>query len=473
MSHQISPPITILGAGIAGLSASYHFSHERCVLFEAQPVWGGHAGSEHSFGYTFDRGPHVSFTRHAYVRELFERAVGGEFSEFDVRTRNYFCGHWIDHPAQVHLWQVPEPLRGQCSDEMLAAVDAPMPSPPPGNYGDWLRMSFGPTFAATFPGTYTRKYWTVEADELSCDWLGGRMHRPNRAEIEAGMQPSARQALHYITRVRYPSGGGYQSFLAGMARGARIEVGREVASIDLATRQLWFADGRSHDFERLVSTLPLDSFIARCQGVPSRVREAAETLECSQLLLVNVCAPHPARIDGHWFYVYDPELRSTRVHLAERLSPKNARADHTAVQVECYFGRRRPFPGAPQQIAAEVANELATMGFIDRDTLLRGEVNVFWRWASHANVIFTHPRREALDTILAWLEQFGLAREADDLAPTQDWATNDDVSAGSLMLAGRFAQWKYYWTDDCVLRGRQLAARVGDTQGRPEPCACS
>jgi hypothetical protein len=25
------------------------------------------------------------------------------------------------------------------------------------------------------------------------------------------------------------------------------------------------------------------------------------------------------------------------------------------------------------------------------------------------------------------------------------------------MLAGRFAQWKYFWTDDCVLRGRQLA----------------
>lgn len=472
MSHEVSSPITILGAGIAGLAASYHFGHERCVLFEAQPAWGGHAGSEQTFGFTFDRGPHVSFTRHDYVRELFERSVGGELAEFDVRTRNYFRGHWIDHPAQVHLWQVPEPLRSKCYHEMLAVADETAPCDPPVNYGQWLQQAFGPTFAATFSGAYTRKYWTVAAEELSCDWLGGRMHRPNRAEIEAGMQPGAQQALHYITRVRYPTRGGYQSFMAGMARGARIELARDVASIDLEARRLWFVDGRRHDFDRLVSTLPLDSFLARCQRMPGDVRDAAEALECSQLLLVNVCAPHPARIEGHWFYVYDPELRSTRIHLAERLSPHNAPGGHTAVQVECYFGRRRPFPGSPESIAAEVADELATMGFVDRASLERGEVYVDWRWASHANVIFTAGRRETLDTIFSWLEQFGLAREVDDLAPARDWSTADDTTAGSLMLAGRFAQWKYFWTDDCVLRGRQLAARVTKVEGL-QPCVCS
>jgi len=28
---------------------------------------------------------------------------------------------------------------------------------------------------------------------------------------------------------------------------------------------------------------------------------------------------------------------------------------------------------------------------------------------------------------------------------------------GQLILAGRFAQWKYYWSDDCVLRGKFIA----------------
>jgi hypothetical protein len=31
------------------------------------------------------------------------------------------------------------------------------------------------------------------------------------------------------------------------------------------------------------------------------------------------------------------------------------------------------------------------------------------------------------------------------------------VEIGDLALAGRFGQWKYFWTDDCVLRGYALA----------------
>ncbi len=42
----MTQPITILGAGIAGLSASYHFGHERCVVFDQRPAYGGHTRSE-------------------------------------------------------------------------------------------------------------------------------------------------------------------------------------------------------------------------------------------------------------------------------------------------------------------------------------------------------------------------------------------------------------------------------------------
>ena len=31
------------------------------------------------------------------------------------------------------------------------------------------------------------------------------------------------------------------------------------------------------------------------------------------------------------------------------------------------------------------------------------------------------------------------------------------IEIKDLALAGRFGQWKYYWTDDCVLRGKKLS----------------
>jgi protoporphyrinogen oxidase len=455
----LNPPadeITILGAGIAGLSASYHFGHHRCQIFERRPVPGGHTCSQQQFGFTFDEGPHVSFTRHDYVRDLFTRSTGGEVRDFPVRTRNYFRGQWIDHPAQSHLGQLAQPLRDQCYREMTSALHAPAPEAPPDNYRQWLDRAFGLTFAETFPAAYTRKYWTTDARNMSTDWLGPRLRRPTQQELDAGMQPGAIQAVHYISHVRYPQRGGYCAFLGELVRGARIHLGREVAAISLADQQIRFTDGSSYRYERLVSTLPLNAFVSCCHDAPHHVRDAAAALDCSQLLLVNVCAPETAAPEGHWFYVYDQDKASTRIHLTERLSPNNAPPGHTAIQVEVYFGRERPYPGDPDRIAAQVAAELVDMGFLDADALDQRRVQLFWRWVPHANVIFTHARRDALDTIFRWLEPYGLEREDHDLDPDTDW-TAARPPRGRLMLAGRYAQWKYYWSDDCLLRGRQLA----------------
>ena len=82
----------------------------------------------------------------------------------------------------------------------------------------------------------------------------------------------------------------------------------------------------------------------------------------------------------------------------------------------------------------------------------------FVKYVPWANVIFTHDTRPALECIWNWLESFGLEREEGDLHPLTDWNnTASPVAGGKLVMAGRFGQWKYFWTDDCVLRGRQIA----------------
>ena len=112
--------VLILGAGLAGLS-SYHIGHGRCILLESKSHAFGHISSYEREGFTWDEGPHVSFTKHAYVRELFEDSLVGKFEEYEVTTGNYFKDRWIDHPAQSNLYQVPEPLRSQCLDSFLSS----------------------------------------------------------------------------------------------------------------------------------------------------------------------------------------------------------------------------------------------------------------------------------------------------------------------------------------------------------------
>jgi protoporphyrinogen oxidase len=211
-------------------------------------------------------------------------------------------------------------------------------------------------------------------------------------------------------------------------------------------------------YDRLVSTLPLPEFVGLVPDAPAAVRAAARALDCTELLLVDVFAPKVMESDYRWFYVYDEDKLATRIHCVESLAPANAPAGMTGVQVEVYSSRHRPAAESPATVAARVAEELVELGFVAAADLRAGRVTVGWRMCPYANVMFTHPRRDALDTIYGWLEEHGLARETDDLAPATDWTANPPAPRGSVVMAGRFAQWKYFWTDDCVLRGRQIAA---------------
>lgn len=442
----------ILGAGLAGLAVSYHKGHARCLLLEADDRPFGHIKSHIQGGFTWDEGPHVSFTRHEYVRALFADSVGGGFEEFAAKVGNYFEGHWLDHPAQVALHQVPEPLRSRCVESFLAARQQPLT--PPANYAEWLVQSLGREFAETFPFVYTEKYWTVPAHELVTEWVGPRMHVPRVEDVVEGAKRSLGRNLHYITTFRYPSRGGYQSFAEKLRQGANIRTGSMVSAIDLAGKKVTLRDGTSFAYQQLVSTIPLPDFVRMCRDVPEPVRAAAAGLQCSQVVLVNVAAPHASLRPESWLYVYDRDKLSTRISIIEHLARGNAPAGSSGIQTEVYFGPRRPLDRSLESIGTQVMHELVEMGLLRSP----GGATVTVSKVDWANVIFTHETKPALDLIWSWLGKHGLRREADDLHPLTTWegAASTPGADASLAFAGRFAQWKYFWTDDCVLRGRSL-----------------
>jgi protoporphyrinogen oxidase len=454
--------IVILGAGLSGLSASYHLGHDRCLLLERNMHAFGHAASVQRDGFVWDIGPHVSFTNDPYVKSLFELSVGRDLEEIEVRVGNYYRGHWIDHPAQTSLHQVPQPERDACLASFLATresqpADGPVVAK---NYQQWLENAFGPVFANTFPAVYTRKYWTRPATELTTDWIGGRILYPRVEEVQRGATGPLSRSMHYISKIRYPRHGGYQSFAVELYRDSNIHFGAEVAGIDLKQRDVWLSDGTRIAYDHLVNTLPLPIFIRACRDAPPAVVDAAMRLGCTQLLLVNVAVPHASTRPEHWLYVYDDDKLSTRISCTEKLSPHNAPSGWTGIQTEVYFSRHRPLTTLPQTIGQRVEAELTEMGLIDRSHFSRGDTS--HRHIHHApwaNVIFDHDTAPALETIWGWLESYGLERDSEDTHPLTDWKAAPLPRAGrrSLTMAGRFAQWKYYWSDDCILRGKRCA----------------
>jgi protoporphyrinogen oxidase len=447
------PQFTILGAGLSGSATSYHLGHENCIVFEAKEHCGGHIHSKQINGFTWDEGPHVSFTQHQYVKDLFAKSVKQDFLEYPVFPTNYYKGNWIPHPAQSNLWAIPEPLRTACLQDFLATRKDVGEMLVPNNYEDWLITAFGKTFTKNFPEAYTKKYWTVPSNALTTDWVGGRVFYPNVDIVKQGFDGPQEISTHYITSIRYPAHGGYHRYASLLEKGMNIHLRKNVKEIDLERKIISFEDGTKHTYQTLISTLPLPNFIGYCNA-PDDVQNAARNLSCSELLILNFEVSHPPTRSEQWMYVYDENMYSTRVNFTDLLSPNNAPTGKCGIQVEVYFSKYKQLDVSIEKIKMVVTEELLQMGLILSEEAVEG---VQTQWISFANVIFDHSYRSSINTVLNWLSSFGLTREEDDDYPLTNWEEKNQKALGELILAGRFGQWKYYWTDDCVLRGKYIS----------------
>ena len=210
--------ISILGSGMAGCGAAYRLYQAGVptVMYDKHSHFGGHTAS-YTFpgGWIFDEGPHVSFTQEKRIQDLLATNIDGRFETLDTRVNNYWRGHWIKHPAQCNLHGLPAELVSRVLLDFIEAQQKP--DSVVANYEEWLRASFGNTFAETFPMEYTSKYHTTTAANMNTEWIGPRLYRPKMEEVTRGaLQPSSPD-VHYISHFRRRGGGGSRPQRQGRA----------------------------------------------------------------------------------------------------------------------------------------------------------------------------------------------------------------------------------------------------------------
>jgi protoporphyrinogen oxidase len=428
--------VCVLGTGMAGYGAAYGLKEagRRAILFEKRGHYGGHTTSYYYEGgkYTFDEGPHVSFTKDERVRRILAQAVDCKEEKFSTRVNNHWKGHWIKHPAQTNLYGLPSDLVVKIIADFVAARQHPRAEIR--HYEDWLRASFGDTFAETFPMEYTVKYHTTTAANLNTDWIGPRLYQASLEEVLRGALQPTTPDVHYIEGFRYPTRGGFMSYLRRFMENAEVHVGHEVVGIDPKRKQLKFGHGETASYGGLVSSMPLPDLIPTIEGTPEDVREAAARLACSELVIVNLVVDRSDLIDAHWTYFYDRDICFARLSTPHLQSPHNVPPGCGSLQAECYFSRKyRPLDRAPDDCIELVIRDLQRCG------ILREEDRILFRNTMHveyANVIFDLDCAKALKTVHGYLDDLGIA------------------------YCGRYGEWKYIWTDESFLSGERAAQKV-------------
>ena len=429
------PNVIVLGTGMAGFGAAYRLHSEGIVpvIYDKNGYHGGHTASfRSSNGFLFDVGPHISYTKDPRIQDLFAESVNQQYETLQIYLNNYWRGFWPQHPVQLHLHGLPEEVIvkviADFEEERLA------PERPIATYADWLLSSFGKTFSELFPMQYTRKYHTTTAENMTTEWLGPRFYRPNLEEILRGaLSPSAAQK-HYITHFRYPSKGGFVSYLNKFVPLGNLRLNHQLTSIDPRTQTLTFSNGVVTQYDALISSIPLPNLIRMIEGAPREVLEASRLLACSTCVVVNLGVNREDLSRAHVTYFYDEDICFTRVGYPHMLAASNAPPGTGSIQAEIYFSEKyKPFTGSPNDWIEAVIRDLRRCGILhDDDGILYSEAMLL----PYANIIFDLDRAAALKTIHGFLDDLGIA------------------------YCGRYGDWGYLWTDESFKSGERAAETV-------------
>ncbi len=429
--------VVVLGAGMAGYGAAKRFKESGVPfeIFEKNSYYGGHCASfTFDNKWIFDDGPHISFTKHEDVKEIFAENTGNSYYEFEANVDNYWKGKWIKHPAQVNLHGLPPEFNAKMLYEMIELKNAPHKQVK--NYKEWLYASYGKTFSENFPMKYTRKFHTTDAENLSLDWLGPRMYQPDLYQVIYGMLSPSTEDVHYIKGFRYPNKKGFVNFMSGVEKEASVQYNEELVNINLKKKHLRFNSGRELNYKHCFSSMPLNEIISIMEDAPPWIKEEAKKLAWTQCVVVNFGVKRMNISPSHWRYIYDEDFYSTRLSFPSMFGPSTAPEGCSSVQTEIYFSDKyKPLNKKAEEFIPIIQDELIQMGILRP----HDEILIKNAWISpYAQVIYDHERKGAVEKIHNFLLE------------------------NNIQFGGRYADWAYIWSDESFKRGEAAAEKIVD-----------
>ena len=423
--ESILPSNVILGAGIAGISAAYHLKQkgENSVIFEKDNDWGGLCGFFEIDGFRFDRFVHFSFAPDENDKKLFSGETG--MIEHIPFPSNYYHGTWLRHPAQNNLAPLSTKEKVDIISDFISRPQKDVDKIQ--NYAEWLRVQYGDYFAKHFPFVYTRKYWGVEAQELETKWVGVRMYQPDLKQVLAGSYETQEECFYFAKKMLYPKKGGFRSILNTCRKGLDIRLNKKVVRINPIEKKVYFADGTSEEYQRLISTLPLPEIVKMLPNVPQKVLEAVEKLHWTKGYQVSLGFNCPDVAKYLWFYIYDEDVPPARVYSPNLKSPDNAPKGCSSLQAEVFYDCKTEVPEA-HEVLEKTIEKLQQMGVFKPDDIVVKDI----RFEPYAKITITPEIYKSREIVRNYLTQLNIES------------------------IGRFGKWDYKWTHQAFNDGKEI-----------------
>lgn len=413
--------LIIVGAGVSGIGAisACEQNDIEYKVIEQSSNLGGLCGNFEINGFIFDKFIHFSFSNNDDFNNNI--LIDIDYLTHQPISYNFYKNIWLEHPLQDHLFYLPLGEKLKILKDFLIRDKNKKIT----NYNDWLIYQFGNYFTEHFPASYTRKYWGVEAFEMSTDWIGKRVHCPSFKQVLKGAVFNTKENYYYAKEMRYPKNGGFLNFFTKKIDTSKISFNKKVVKIDIDNKVVSYSDGTSECFNFLYSSIPLPEYLDLIDNLPIEIKNAIAKLSWTQGYMVSVGFKNIIKTKGLWNYIYDEDILASRIYYPHLKTPNNVPVGKSSLQAEIFY--KNGTLKDEKKVLNNTINSICKMNLCKKEDIEFTDI----RHENYANIIFTPVTQNNKEIVIDYLKKH------------------------NIIPIGRFGKWEYFWSDQAYLDGQK------------------
>jgi len=432
--------IGILGGGITGLTLANLLEQESVVL-EKESEFGGLCKSLQKDGFTFDYGgSHIIFSRDNEVLNYLVSLLGDNETKKKRNTKIFYKGNYVKYPFENGLSDLPLEDNYECLksyfENLISKNKGEVGKPT--NFEEWMYFTFGKGITEKYMLPYNRKIWNYDPKQMSLDWVDGRIPEPPVDDIIKSSLGIDTEGYTHQLYFSYPKIDGIQSIIKALEsnNSSKMVTNFEVKSVKKISDKWVISDGENtYEFDRLISTIPLQELLNALDNVPVEVENAIKDLMYNSLITVMIGVDVPKLNDISWLYIPDEEVAFNRVSFPSNYSDEVMPEGKSSVlaEITC-FGEDDIWSMNDSEIMDIVIKQLGNKGIIDKHTVCFGEVRRF----KYAYVIYDLNYNKNMEIVTEYFKEMGIE------------------------LVGRFSEFKYLNMDACVRSAMEFVESLNE-----------
>jgi protoporphyrinogen oxidase len=387
-----TPPVVIIGAGPAGLTAAYELSKDGLpsVVLEADSMVGGIARTVNYKGYRFDIGGHRFFTKVSLVEKMWREVLGADFITRPRLSRIYYKSKFFRYPL--------DPVNGliglgvieasRCAASFLLAKL--FPQKPEDNFEAWVSNRFGRRLFQIFFKSYTEKVWGMPCREIGAEWAAQRIRglsltsvvlnalKPKRNSRDK--QRIIKTLLHEFQYPRKGPGMMWEKTKEIVeARNSRVIFNAPVDRIRWEPGRVISvrAGGKEYEGAHFISSMPIRDLIRALDPAPPAYLDAAAAdFKYRDFLTVALICKGADLFPDNWIYIHDPKVMVGRVQNFGNWSPEMVPYPGMSclgLEYFCFEGDRL-WTMPDEELQALGRREAAQLGLVSADAVLDAAV---------------------------------------------------------------------------------------------------